>query len=76
MLANDLMEAVGRADESSLANLAAICRYVYNDIPSNAHGSYERVDMHQAARRDQTETLTDQVAGRVACCESDPFRAI
>jgi hypothetical protein len=52
VLANDLMEAIGRADESSLANLAAICRYIYNDIPSNAHGSYDRVDAYAAARRE------------------------
>jgi len=50
VLANDLMEAVGRADESSLLHLADICRFVYNDIPSNVHGSYARVDAHIAAK--------------------------
>jgi hypothetical protein len=50
VLANDLMEAVGRADESSLVNLADICRYVYNDIPANAHGSYERIDLYLAQK--------------------------
>jgi len=43
VLENDLMEAVGRADHSSLVNLADICRYVYNDIPAPCHGSPEKV---------------------------------
>lgn len=61
VLANDLMEAVGRADESSLMNLLAICQYVYNDIPASVHGSYARVDAHLAAK--QAESLQDGANG-------------
>jgi hypothetical protein len=63
VLANDLMQAVGRADESSLANLAEIARYIYNDIPANAHGSYEKVDEYSAAKRDANSH--ERVMGKV-----------
>ncbi len=43
VLCNDLMGAVGAADETSLANLLGICRYVYNDMPANCHGSSQAV---------------------------------
>jgi hypothetical protein len=43
VLANDLMEAVGRADSTSLVNLFDICVFIYNEIPVAAHGSRERV---------------------------------
>lgn len=46
VLENDLMGAMSRADNSSRSNLHAICQYVYNDIPSNVHGSRERVKAH------------------------------
>ena len=44
VLANDLMEAMGRADENNRYNLHDICSYVYNNIPSGCHGSYDIVD--------------------------------
>lgn len=62
VLANDLMEAIRRGDESSLENLPAICRYIYNDIPANVHGSYERVDQHIAVKQAQRH---DDLMGRV-----------
>jgi hypothetical protein len=43
VLENDLMEAVGRADKSSFAALPSILSYVYNEMPSNSHGSPEKV---------------------------------
>jgi len=43
VLCNDLMAAVSRADESSLANLGDICRYVYNRMPAASWGSPEKV---------------------------------
>lgn len=55
VLENDLMGAMGRADDSSRVNLYAICNYVYNDIPSNVHGSPERVRKHLQACRDRAE---------------------
>ncbi len=43
VLENNLMEAMGRADEMSLAGLFEIVRYVRWEIPSNCHGSPEKV---------------------------------
>lgn len=51
VLANDLMEAVGRADEYNLASLAAICGFIYSELPSPCHGSYEAVAAWLAARK-------------------------
>ena len=44
VLANDLMEAVGRADWQNQKDLHEICDYVYNCMPIPCHGSYENVD--------------------------------
>ena len=43
VLANDLMQAVGRADEDNQRDLVEICRYVYNHMPYVCHGSYDAV---------------------------------
>ncbi len=43
VLCNDLMNAVGRADESSILCLKDICSFVYNEMPFNCHGSNEVV---------------------------------
>lgn len=43
VLANDLMEACGRADDYNLPNLPAFSAWVYNECPSPAHGSREKV---------------------------------
>ena len=55
VLQNDLMGAMGRADDSSRENLFAICEYIYNDIPGNVHGSPEHVRRHLQACRDRAE---------------------
>ena len=44
ILANDLFEAVGRADEDTHVALPSIVSYIYNELPSPCHGSYEKVD--------------------------------
>lgn len=44
VLANDLMQVVGRADNDSLAAIARICAFVHNAMPARCHGSYEIVD--------------------------------
>ncbi len=44
VLANDLMEAIGRGDVFNIQALPEICRYIYNDIPLSCWGSYENVD--------------------------------
>jgi hypothetical protein len=43
VLSNDLMDAVGRADDTSLLNLHRICMHVYNELPSDCWGSREKV---------------------------------
>lgn len=44
VLANDFMEAVGRADEESIRDIREIAGYVYNKLLGNCHGSYKTVD--------------------------------
>ena len=43
VLSNDLMEAVGRADNINLKHFHSIASYIYNEIPKEAHGSEETV---------------------------------
>ena len=43
VLSNNLVEAVGRADEHNINALPDIVRYVYNEIPANCWGSPEAV---------------------------------
>ncbi len=43
VLENNLMGAMGHADSYNRATLFQICQYVYNDMPSNCHGSVEAV---------------------------------
>lgn len=44
ILAHDLFDAFGRADETTAANMRDIVRWIYNEAPSICHGSRERVD--------------------------------
>lgn len=46
VLSNNLMEAVGRADDDSLAAIQSICQYVHNALPGVCHGSPEKVKAH------------------------------
>ena len=41
VICNDLFEAVGRADETNMANLPAYVSYFYTEAPSLCHGSRE-----------------------------------
>lgn len=60
VLSNDLFGAIGRADESSLHNLQAICRYVYNHVPSACWGSPAKVDAWLAAKmKERQEAAAD-----------------
>jgi len=43
VLENNLMEAMGRADEFNRVALFNICKYVYNNLPVDCHGSPEKV---------------------------------
>ena len=43
VLSNDLLESFARADEENKEDLAEIVAYLYNQIPSDAWGSPEKV---------------------------------
>lgn len=44
ILSNNLMMAFACADPDTTALMADICKWMYNDIPSMAHGSKEKVE--------------------------------
>ena len=44
VLENDLMSAVGRADENHVLRLRNICEFIFNQLPSVCHGSAEKFD--------------------------------
>jgi hypothetical protein len=43
VLENNLSEACGRADDENMENLPAYVGYLYNETPSQCHGSPEKV---------------------------------
>jgi len=43
VLENNLMEAVGRADDINREHLHTICMFVHNELPANCHGSPAKV---------------------------------
>ena len=43
VLCNDLMKACQAADDENLDNLPAYAAYLYNEAPSQCHGSPEKV---------------------------------
>jgi len=57
VLENRLMEAIGRADERSMASLKDISCYVYNAVPSCCYGSPEAVNEHLARGRELQQEL-------------------
>ena len=56
VMANDLMLAIGKADDDNVKTIPEICCYVYNETPSGCHGSPEKVkawiEMNYARRKD------------------------
>ena len=58
VLANDLMEAFGRADTENRQDMFEIVGHVYNEMPSPCHGSYEIVDEWIEAAREKRESRT------------------
>lgn len=42
LLSNDLMEAMGRADDTNAANMRRWCQFLYNYAPAGSYGSPER----------------------------------
>lgn len=59
VLSNDLMDAIGRADKESMADLFSICDYVYNHIPARCHGSRKIVREWIAKKPKESETNED-----------------
>ena len=51
VLANDLLEAVGRADPKNLLVIRAIAMYVNHELPHACHGSFEVYRDHLAKMR-------------------------
>lgn len=43
LLSNDLMEAMGRADDTNAANMHRWCQFLYCYAPAGSYGSPERV---------------------------------
>jgi hypothetical protein len=43
VLSNDLMGAMGRADEENQRDLLEICQFVHMEIPGVCHGSLEKM---------------------------------
>lgn len=43
VLSNDLFGAVSKADSFNKLALTEICQYIYNEVPSNAWGTYDVV---------------------------------
>jgi len=62
VLAHDLMEACQRADDINIRNLPAYAAYMYNEMPSASHGSYEIVDAW-VANIDEVRTRTSSIGG-------------
>lgn len=55
ILENNLSAACGRADAENIANLPAYVGYLYNEAPSQCHGSPEKV---KAWLDEKNDTLT------------------
>jgi len=43
VLSNDLMQAMGKADEENREDIYEICDYIYNILPMSCHGSPKAV---------------------------------
>lgn len=44
VLSNNLIEACCRADHHNLPAIQEICKFVYNEMPSESHGSLEKME--------------------------------
>jgi hypothetical protein len=55
LLANDLMRALGRADEGNKRDIFDLCMYVHNEMPGGLHGSYEIIRDHIEAKKEERE---------------------
>jgi len=55
VLENDLMEAMGRADEENRRDIFEICQFIHMDIPARCHGSPQQVYDWMKERREEKE---------------------
>ena len=53
VICNDLTEAIGRADDDNISNLAAYVSYLYNEADSRCWGSEEKMEAWIAAKVDE-----------------------
>lgn len=51
-LSNDLMEAIGRADETNLRQFMEIAQFLYSYAPSQCFGSRAKVAAYAESRRE------------------------
>jgi hypothetical protein len=63
VLANNLKEAVGRADVYNQRDLVGIVTLLYNEMPSTAWGSPERVEAWLTREDEVAETVAAGPAG-------------
>lgn len=57
VLSNDLIGAMGRADDDNRRDLFEICSYVYNHTPSISHGSPKRYKDWLTQKAKEYETI-------------------
>ena len=52
VICNNLSEAIGRADMDNMRNIPAIAAYFYNEVPTSAWGSKEKMQawLHPSPR--------------------------
>lgn len=63
LLTHDLMDACARADNTNLWLLPIYTAFLYNDMPSPAHGSPAKVAAWLAMHREQREQRAVAAAG-------------
>ena len=51
VLENDLIGAIGKADDNNITKLEVICKWVYNISPCNCWGSRNKVLAYQHSRQ-------------------------
>ena len=55
VLSNDLMDAIGRADEENQRDIVEICQFIHMEIPYNCHGSPELVKAWIETKQEERE---------------------
>ena len=66
VMTNDLFESIRRADKENGKVLVDICRYIYNEIPSNCWGDKETVAAWMKKKYEEREALAQVEEGELA----------